>query len=53
MKKTYVMIHVIKHDMDLNSNINYRRKIPPMCGYLILHYVQFLGLRHKAKYVGF
>ena len=26
----YVMIQVIKHDMDPNSNINYRRKIPPM-----------------------
>ena len=24
-----VMIHVIKHDMDPNSNINYPRKIPP------------------------
>ena len=28
-KKSYVMIHVIKHDMDPNSNINYRRKIAP------------------------
>ena len=27
MKKSYIMIHVIKHDMDPNSNINYRRKI--------------------------
>ena len=26
----YVMIHVIKHDMDTNSNINYSRKIPPV-----------------------
>ena len=26
----YVMIHVIEHDMDPNSNINYRRKIPPV-----------------------
>ena len=25
----YVMIHVIKHDMDPNSNVNYRRKIGP------------------------
>jgi hypothetical protein len=24
------MIHVIKHDMDPNSNINYRGKIPPL-----------------------
>ena len=24
------MIQVIKHDMDPNSNINYRRKIAPM-----------------------
>ena len=31
MKKSYVMIHVIKHDMDPNSNINYRRKIGPKC----------------------
>ena len=30
MKKSYVMIHVIKPDMDPNSNINYRRKIGPM-----------------------
>ena len=30
MKKSYVMIHVIKHDMDPNSNINQRRKIAPM-----------------------
>ena len=27
MKKFCVIIHVIKHDMDPNSNINYRRKI--------------------------
>ena len=27
---SYVMIHVIKHDMDPNSNINYRRKIGPL-----------------------
>ena len=25
------MIHVMKHDMDPNSNINYRRKIGPLC----------------------
>ena len=25
-----VMIHVIKHDMDPNSNINYSRKIAPI-----------------------
>ena len=30
MKKFYVMIHVIKHDMDPNSNKNYRRKIGPV-----------------------
>ena len=30
MKNSYVMIHVIKYDMDPNSNINYRRKIGPM-----------------------
>ena len=28
--KSYVLIHVIKHDMDPNSNINYRRKIGPV-----------------------
>ena len=28
--KFYVKIHVIKHDMDPNSNINYSRKIPPL-----------------------
>ena len=30
MKKSYVMIDVIKHDMDPNSNINYHRKIGPL-----------------------
>ena len=29
MKKTYVMIHVIKHDIDHNMDLNYRRKIRP------------------------
>ena len=29
----YVMIHVIKHDMDPNSSINYCRKIPPISLY--------------------
>ena len=24
------MIHAIKHEMDPDSNINYRRKIPPL-----------------------
>ena len=27
--KSYVLIHVIKHDMDADSNVNYRRKIGP------------------------
>ena len=27
------MIHVNKHDMDPNSNINYRRKIAPLTLY--------------------
>ena len=27
----YVKIYVIKHDMDPNSNINYHRKIGPLC----------------------
>ena len=31
------MIHVIKHDMDPNSNINYRRKIGPKSIYFILY----------------
>ena len=30
MKKSYVMIHVIKHDMDPNMDLNYSRKIGPM-----------------------
>ena len=30
MKKTYVMIHVIKHDMDLNSYLSNSRKIAPV-----------------------
>jgi hypothetical protein len=30
MKKSYVMIHVIKHEMDPNSDINYGRKIGPL-----------------------
>ena len=29
MKKSYVMIHVIKHDMDPNMDLNYSRKIGP------------------------
>ena len=29
-EKTYVMIHVIKHDMDHNMDLNDRRKIRPM-----------------------
>ena len=28
--RLYVLIHVIKHDMDPNSNISYRRKIGPV-----------------------
>ena len=30
MKKFYVIIHVIKHDLDPNINVNYRRKIGPI-----------------------
>jgi hypothetical protein len=30
MKKTYVMIHVIKRDMDPNCNMNYPSKNPPI-----------------------
>ena len=29
MKKSYVMIHVIKHDMDPNMDLNHSRKIGP------------------------
>ena len=29
MKKSYVMIHVIKHDIDPNMDLNYSRKIGP------------------------
>ena len=51
MKKSYVMIHVIKHDMDPNSNINYRRKIGPMyndfgCGPNI-YFMQFLLIQQS------
>ena len=28
--ESYVMIHVIKHDMDPNMDLNYSRKIGPM-----------------------
>ena len=28
--KSYGLIHVIKHDMDPNRNLNYHRKIDPM-----------------------
>ena len=28
--KSYVLIHVIKHDIDPISNVNYRRKIGPV-----------------------
>ena len=35
-----VMIHVIKHDIDPNSNINYSRKIGPE---FQPNYVAFLG----------
>jgi hypothetical protein len=31
MKKCYAMIHVWLHDMDHNIDINYRRKIRPLC----------------------
>ena len=29
-EKLYLMIHVIKHDIDPNSNINYSRRIGPL-----------------------
>jgi hypothetical protein len=31
MKKCYATIHVWLHDMDHNIDLNYRRKIRPMC----------------------
>ena len=34
--ESYVMILVIKHDMDPNSNINCSRKIGPMLIYYVL-----------------
>ena len=43
LKKSYVMIHVIKHDMDPNSNINYRRKIPPL---VLTHWI--VKLEHNT-----
>ena len=39
--ESYVMIHVIKHDMDPNSNINYRRKIPPLPSTCAVHTTTF------------
>ena len=49
MKKFYVMIHVIKHDMDPNSNINYRRKIPPWTHKIkSLWGFHFMKTKHKA-----
>ena len=30
--KSYIKIHVIKHDMDPNSYLYTSRKIPPMAG---------------------
>ena len=30
MKKSYVMVYVIKHDMDPNMDLNYSRKIGPV-----------------------
>ena len=30
MDKILCLIHVIKHDMDPNSNLNYRREIGPL-----------------------
>ena len=40
--ESYVMIHVIKQDMDPNSNVNYRRKIGPMTGnctiFILFHF---------------
>ena len=43
----YVMIHVIKHDMDPNSNINYRRKNSPM-GALICVVTTLWGIPHNV-----
>ena len=46
------MVHVIKHDMDPNSNINYRRKIPPMTGKapLFTAATKYLKLRSVGMY---
>ena len=47
MKKTYVMIHVIKHDMDHNMDLNYRRKIRPIIE--DSHLEQSQRLRDRTK----
>ena len=51
--RLYVLIHVIKHDMDPNSNISYRRKIGPVAssqyGFSIfLTYGQLMAVREKS-----
>ena len=51
------MIHVIKHDMGPNSNINYRRKIGPMymnrkklsCNDTTLKCILIVSLESKAR----
>ena len=47
----YVMIHVIKDDIDPNSNINYCRKIPPVSNSGQLHSGQPQPHWRLAKYL--
>ena len=41
------MIHVIKHDMDPNSNVNYRRKIGPV--YEQAKQGKVVGIWHRTE----
>ena len=47
----YVKIHVIKHDMDPNSNINYSRKIPPLSDHLKIWRCTLLPIFYKERRV--
>ena len=42
MKKSYVMIHVIKHDMDPNMDLNYSRKIGPISSAILITLKEFV-----------
>ena len=51
MKKTYVMIHVIKHDMDHNMDLNYRRKIRPLHARSHQHLRAQINIRMGVLYI--